>query len=375
MTSPGTRSDSHAARLASDNAAKRFLHDLVATPSVSGDERAAVERFVHAARALGLGGAIDEAGNGVAHRRASGAASRSIVLLGHIDTVPGNIHVRLEEGVLFGRGSVDAKGPLAAMLFGAVRASLPDNVEVHVVAAVGEETAHSPGAHHIATALRPDACIIAEPSGWDGVTLGYKGCLTVRATVVLENAHTAGPQGSAADELLTWWQRVQQWMAEQYAPHAQVFDQLQGSVLAWDSTNDGLTTRAAMTANFRLPNSLTPDALEVELARLANPGIELNFVGGEAAHLTTRSDPVVRALSTAIREHAGTPRHKRKTGTADFNVVGPRWNCPIAAYGPGDSTLDHTPNERLEGDEFLRSIRVITSALEHLSRELTTSAD
>ena len=33
---------------------------------------------------------------------------REIVLLGHIDTVPGHIPVRIEDGVLHGRGSVDA---------------------------------------------------------------------------------------------------------------------------------------------------------------------------------------------------------------------------------------------------------------------------
>ena len=32
----------------------------------------------------------------------------------------------------------------------------------------------------------------------------------------------------------------------------------------------------------------------------------------------------------------GRPRFKLKTDTADMNVVGPAWGCPIVAYGPGD---------------------------------------
>ena len=43
-----------------------------------------------------------------------GQPTRDIVLLGHMDTVPGDIPIRREGDVLYGRGSVDAKGPLAA---------------------------------------------------------------------------------------------------------------------------------------------------------------------------------------------------------------------------------------------------------------------
>jgi len=54
--------------------------------------------------------------------------------------------------------------------------------------------------------------------------------------------------------------------------------------------------------------------------------------------------------------------------------VGPAWNCPIAAYGPGDSALDHTPDERIEIDEYLRSIRVLTTAIGSIAAELVGSA-
>jgi acetylornithine deacetylase/succinyl-diaminopimelate desuccinylase-like protein len=47
-------------------------------------------------------------------------------------------------------------------------------------------------------------------------------------------------------------------------------------------------------------------------------------------------------------------------------VVGPAWGCPIVAYGPGDSSLDHTPNEHIEIEEFLRGIDVLAQALEAL---------
>ena len=46
-----------------------------------------------------------------------------------------------------------------------------------------------------------------------------------------------------------------------------------------------------------------------------------------------------------------------------MNVVAPVWHCPIVAYGPGDSALDHTPNEHLPLDEYWRAVNVIEHAL------------
>ena len=358
---------------ASDAPAIEILVDLVATPSVSGDERSAVERFVRHATALGMEAEIDEAGNAIARRRGRAGATGppiEIALLGHIDTVPGNIPVRLEDGVLHGRGSVDAKGPLAAMLVAAARAEIPENVVVHVVGAVGEETSGSPGAHHIARALRPDACIIGEPSAWDGVTLGYKGRLVVRARAGRPCAHSAGPDPSAGDVLHAWWSRVQACVAGLNEPDASPFESLQATIQSWSSFSDGRTESAVVVAGFRLPLSIAPDALEHELEAMAGQGVELRFSSRERAFCTTRNDAVVSALSGAIRAEGAMPRPKRKTGTADLNVVAPIWQCPIAAYGPGDSSLDHTAHEHLHVDEYLRSIRVLTRALEALPDHL-----
>jgi LysW-gamma-L-lysine carboxypeptidase len=58
-----------------------------------------------------------------------------------------------------------------------------------------------------------------------------------------------------------------------------------------------------------------------------------------------------------------------KTGTADMNVVAPHWpQTPIVAYGPGDSSLDHTPHEHIDLTEYLRAIEVLTATLQILVR-------
>ena len=52
----------------------------------------------------------------------------------------------------------------------------------------------------------------------------------------------------------------------------------------------------------------------------------------------------------------GKGRALLKTGTADLNIVAPAWGCPALAYGPGDASLDHTPNEHIHLSEFLKSV-------------------
>jgi LysW-gamma-L-lysine carboxypeptidase len=46
-----------------------------------------------------------------------------------------------------------------------------------------------------------------------------------------------------------------------------------------------------------------------------------------------------------------------------MNVVAPRWQCPIVAYGPGDSSLDHTPNEHVPLDEYRASIQIVADTV------------
>lgn len=44
-------------------------------------------------------------------------------------------------------------------------------------------------------------------------------------------------------------------------------------------------------------------------------------------------------------------------------TAGRTWNCPIVAYGPGDSSLDHTPNEHLDLAEYHQAIATLARVL------------
>jgi LysW-gamma-L-lysine carboxypeptidase len=353
--------------------ARELLIGAVSIPSVSGQEDEVAAYLRDWMEARGFAARVDEAGNAVGAR---GNGPYTVALLGHMDTVPGDIPVRVDgDGVLHGRGSVDAKGPLCTFM--AAVAALPpealDHVRFVVIGATEEEAPSSRGARHIMEVLQPDAVLIGEPSGWQGLTLGYKGRLVAQVSASKDNFHTAGEGSSAADDLSEAWFRVRAWAAAsvdgQGGGSAGIFDAVQATLHNVASGGDGLTQRAEATLGLRLPPRLSPQDAERQLLSLLAdlPSVSVTFVGHEPAVRHPRDNALTRAMRVAIRAHGGTPVFKVKTGTSDMNVVAARWPVPTLAYGPGDSTLDHTPDERLELAEYDRAVQVLIDALTRLA--------
>ena len=89
-------------------------------------------------------------------------------------------------------------------------------------------------------------------------------------------------------------------------------------------------------------------------------GFAVSAWGGE------KNTPLVRAFLSGIRSNGGGPRFVYKTGTADLNIVAPVWKCPAVVYGPGDSALDHTPNEHIDLAEYAKAVNVLVNVLSKL---------
>lgn len=362
-------------------AAIELVRGLVAIPSTSRNEQAASTWLAEQMRGAGYDRAfVDDAGNAVGELGEPNA-SRTIVLLGHIDTVPGNIPVRIENGLLYGRGSVDAKGPLATFAAGAARfgsaAAKAANIRVMVVGAVEEEAATSKGARFIAsrfngtTDVIPHACIIGEPSHWNRVTLGYKGRLLMDFTADQPMAHTAGPEASIASVVCDYWNWVTAHAVAFNAGKDKVFDQLMPSLRRFiTSTNEQMHDTVDGQFAWRLPLGFDAEGFQRELRDAAiglstNTTFALRFKGHEHAWRGDRNNTLVRSFLAGLRSVEASEKlgFVVKTGTSDMNVVGPVWQCPIVAYGPGDSALDHTPNEHLPVEEYWKAVNVIEQTL------------
>jgi LysW-gamma-L-lysine carboxypeptidase len=313
-------------------------------------------------QALGFAVQIDEEGSVWG---SLGSGPREIVLLGHIDTVAGNIPVRIENGRLYGRGAVDAKGPLACFTAAASLAGALPGWRITVVGAVGEE-GNSRGAKLVRdrylTTRVPDYCIIGEPSKWDQVTLGYKGSAWMEYRIQRALAHTAAKTESACDSAFRFWNLVQLEQEQLNAGRLREFEKIAASLRQMSSGDDGFTESAALAFNLRLPPGLTAAQVFETLTQKAGEG-SLTLLDAVDCYRAEKNTALVRALLAAIRQAGGKPGFLVKTGTSDMNLVGPAWNCPILAYGPGDSSLDHTPDEHILVSEYLAGIRVLRDAL------------
>lgn len=348
-----------------DAAALDLLVSMLEIESLSGEEGPLARHLVARMEAAGYTKAwVDEAGNAVG---VLGDGPRQVVLLGHMDTVPGRIPVRREGDVLYGRGSVDAKGPLAAFTSAVARVGARDGWSLVVIGAVEEEAASSKGARHAAGAgWAPEACVIGEPSGWDALTLGYKGRLLVDYRLRGAIGHSAGPDPFPAEHGVAFWNAIKAAADEANAGKTKLFQQVSPTLLAIGTEDDGLHQTVTLTASIRTPPGFDGPAWRRRLEEAAG-GAELTFQGAETAYRGGKSNPLVRAFLQAVRAEGGKPSFKVKTGTSDMNVVGPAWGCPILAYGPGDSKLDHTPNEHVHVSEYARGVAVLAGALERLT--------
>ncbi len=336
-----------------------FLRDLVSCRSESGSEDLCCDLLEGYLPRLGWDKAWrDEVGNVVASR---GVGDREILLLGHIDTVPGGPEVVVLGDDLWGRGAVDAKGPLAAFALAGGRASLPEGWRYTLVAAVGEER-DSRGARHLMKSIdSPSACIVGEPSGGTGITLGYRGCMFVELSACDEGSHRSSGSGPLTDVLMAASEiiRFVRAMDDDTKP---VIGRYNGSISSMSGVDAGGRS-AKVGLDIRLPLGASADDLYRSFRALADGfAVSLRVVQQVEAYQSPRSNPVAQALSSSLREVGESPRLLAKGGTADFNVVAP-WRVPMVAYGPGDSSLDHRPDERISLGDFMFSLDVLKRAL------------
>jgi len=344
------------------------LIGLVSQYSPSGQERGAVEWLVTRMKSLGYGDAyIDEAGNAVG---VMGQGSQQVVLLGHIDTVPGEIPITFTPGPspfgrgesLYGRGAVDAKGPLACFVDAVPQVGVLDEWQFVVIGAVEEER-DSEGARFVADQYKPDFAIIGEPNRWDRVALGYKGSAWADLTIRRGQAHTASGEETAAEVAVEVWLKIKAYVDSFNIDKQKVFDKLLLTLRGMDSDSNDFEQWARLKVGVRLPMGVSPDDWYGKLNEVAKGALVEPTGFAVPAWRCEKNTPLVRAFLSGIRSQGGEPRFVYKTGTADLNIVAPVWKCPALVYGPGDSSLDHTPDEHIFLEEYLKSVLVLREAL------------
>ncbi|MEU4742899.1 M20/M25/M40 family metallo-hydrolase [Actinosynnema sp. NPDC023658] len=343
-----------------DEAAVAMLAEAVSIPSTSGDERRLAERLRQIATGFGAESFIDAVGN--VHALV-GRGSRTVMLLSHLDTVPGDVPFEHGEEVVRGRGAVDAKGALMAMLVAALTSRHLD-LRVHWVGVVEEEALSSRGAEHVRTTVPvPDAVIVGEPSGASTVTLGYKGMVQFEVRCDVPRTHTATPGVKSSETLIRGLGRL----LDTFSAHGNANFADIGMIV---KNGRFEPFSSACSLSFRTPPGVTAGDLRERVSTILGEHIEVATAYEVPAVVVPRGSACVRALSRAILLEGLKPSHNLKTGTSDMNTLSRSWDVPMVTYGPGDPHQDHTDDEHILIGEYLTGIRVLRTALHELDKSL-----
>jgi len=361
----------------SDDYAVDLLTRMVKIYSPSGKEEEISRFLADEMKKLGFRVRRDEVGNVIGE---VGEGSPVILLCGHMDTVEGEIPVRVEDGQLYGRGSVDAKGPLAAMIVAAskfVADGFPG--KILVVGVVDEEKGGTGIKHFVESGIQPDYAIFGEPSGLEKIVFGYKGIVTVKISVETPSGHSAAPWlfDNAIEKAMEFWRQIRKLHLREEKLKSRFYSitSCLTGIKGGNNSASFIPSHCEIYIQLRIPPQLTPEQVYGEVKRkidrykATNPKVTVavEMVDVAKAFEADRRSVIVRALAWGIRKTTlNYASFSRKTGTGDMNVLGNALKIPVVTYGPGDSRLDHTPNEHIDIQEYLKSIAVLKKALTKL---------
>jgi LysW-gamma-L-lysine carboxypeptidase len=356
--------------------AVRFLTNLLGIYSPSGKEQDIANFLATEMKHMGFEVGIDSIGNVIG---VVGDGEPVILLCGHMDTVAGHMPLRVEEGKIYARGAVDAKGPLAAMVMAAIAASKEPGFKGKIlVASVVEEEATSKGVQHLITqGIKADYAVFGEPSGVENITIGYKGQIQLKIVVKTETGHASTPwlYDNALEKAYELWEKIKSACAyPSMDPQETPFTSITVCLVRMiGGTGDSVIPfEAELNLDVRVPIQFTTAQVYDKMMKIignyqtANPEVNIKASVQDTVEPfeANKSSPLVHVISSSVRKVLGKPATLlRKTGTGDMNLLGKAMNLPIITYGPGDSHLDHTVDEHIEIQEYLNAIAIYKETL------------
>lgn len=318
--------------------------------------------------------------NVIARIGPSGGAT--LILNGHLDTVgiDGMTHAPFaaeeRDGRMYGRGSADMKGGVAAMCAAAARAAAANALRCEaVVTAVTDEEYESEGTRSVVQAgIRADAAIVTEPTRL-AIAPAHRGFAWIDLTVRGRAAH-----GSRYDigvdairhaalvlaELDAYERDVLTTRTHRLLGHASLHASTIEGGVGWSTYPDRCQVRIERRT---LPGESAAGALaEVREAcdRVRSRGVPLD-AGASLLFSQGPSDvaedaPIVRALSSALTslgESVAMEGLSAWTDAALLNDAG----IPAICYGPGDISLAHSATEWVPIAEIERATVVLDQLL------------
>jgi acetylornithine deacetylase len=276
------------------------------------------------------------------------------MLVGHLDTVSAEgmdippLTPRVEDGRLYGRGSCDMKGGLAAMLAAveAIAASGRRLAGDVIVAGVSDEEYASVGIEHLVRGHRADAGIITEPTGLN-LVIAHKGFAWVRVDVYGRAAHGSDFNNGVdaitnAAKVIAAYDNYQREVLTRVTPELVTRPSVHASLIQGGRELSTYPDHCRVEFERRTVPGETEEGVRREvnlmLERLAaeDPGFraEADVFFYRQAYEVSRSETVVTGLVRAVQCVTGeTPEYGASSGWMDSAVMGAA-GIPTVIFGP-----------------------------------------
>jgi acetylornithine deacetylase len=270
-----------------------------------------------------------------------------ITLTTHMDVVPPFFPSHEDEEYIYGRGSCDAKGIIAAMI-GAAEALLEaGRTGFALLFVVGEER-NSAGAIAAARSGRGSRYLINGEPTENRLALGSKGALRYEIVARGRMAHSAYPElgESAIEKLLDVLERVRR------------IPMPEDAVLGSGSLNIGTISGG------RAPNVI-PDKARAELMiRLVGDADPIRRAVSEAAAGRAEASEVLCIPAIRLGSLADLPTTV-VSFTTDIPAFGAAWGEPFL-IGPGSIHVAHTLEEKVSKRQLLAAAGIYRTMVERL---------
>ncbi len=321
---------------------------------------------------------------------------KSIMFNGHTDTVlPYNMTIepfsgKLENGKIYGRGSVDMKGALASFiitLLAIKRSGFTPGGDIVFTAVIGEEGKSEGTEHLIKSGIKTDAAIVGEPSDYE-YAVGHRGLEWFDVTIYGKASHSGKPENgvNAIEHAMTFIQRVKQDLypvlkkkhAEYMGDSVMNFGTISGGteqstvadkcIIRLDRRYiPGETIESVMKEyqdiidnlhnedpTFRAKIEITPESL----LELYHPPL-----------ITSINEPIVSAIRESIRDVIKRePAITRGMGWSDAALLKTYAHIPTIVFGPGDLTLAHTEIEYVEVEDLVKAVDIYCRVVQRFTK-------
>ena len=261
----------------------------------------------------------------------------TVVLSTHMDTVPPFFPSSEDEENIYGRGTCDAKGIIAAMIAAAEKLIENGTRNFGLLFVVGEER-NSAGAEVASRAPRGARYLINGEPTESRVALGSKGILRYEMIARGKMAHSAYPElgDSAIEKLLD------------------ALSAIRRVRLPEDPVLGKTTLNIGTISGGRAPN-IIPDAAKAELAvRLVCDGRIVDQALREAVGNKVEIREILSLPAMHFASLEGFPTSV-VAFTTDVPVLVPAWGEPFL-FGPGSIHVAHTTQEKISKQELLAAV-------------------